>query len=59
MKRYNLTAADLRSLARSTARCRFTRPSFTRPSTLGLLAALLSAVYWRRTRDGQVICTLL
>ena len=24
-----------------------------------LIAFLLSAVYWRRTRDGQVICTLL
>ncbi len=27
--------------------------------TLGLLALLLSAVYWRRTRDGQVILTML
>jgi phosphatidylglycerol:prolipoprotein diacylglycerol transferase len=27
--------------------------------TLVLLALLLSALYWRRTRDGQVICTML
>lgn len=27
--------------------------------TLILLALLLNALYWRRTRDGQVICTML
>jgi phosphatidylglycerol:prolipoprotein diacylglycerol transferase len=27
--------------------------------TLVLLALLLNALYWRRTRDGQVICTML
>jgi phosphatidylglycerol:prolipoprotein diacylglycerol transferase len=59
MKRYNLNAADLRALARKYPSLPVHPTELYSALNLGLLAALLSAVYWRRTRDGQVICTLL
>lgn len=59
MIRYDLDAASLRALAEKhrSLPVHPTQPYST--ITLGLLAALLSALYWRRTRDGQVIFTLL
>ncbi|MBP7746407.1 MAG: prolipoprotein diacylglyceryl transferase [Phycisphaerae bacterium] len=59
MKRYNLTAAELRDLAKQHRSLPVHPTQLYSFITLGLLAALLSALYWRRTRDGQVICTLL
>ncbi len=59
MQRYDLSPAQIRALAQQ-------HPSLpTHPTqlysaiTLGLLAAMLATLYWRRTRDGQVIFTLL
>ncbi len=59
MKRYNLSAAEVRALARQYPALPVHPTQLYSAITLGLLAALLSAVYWRRTRDGQVICALL
>ncbi len=59
MQRYNMTAAEIRALA-ATHHSRSVHPTQLY-STAGLifLALLLNAVYWRRSRDGQVIFTLL
>jgi phosphatidylglycerol:prolipoprotein diacylglycerol transferase len=59
MKRYHLSAADLRALARKHPSLPVHPTELYSTITLGLLAALLSTVYWRRTRDGQVVCTML
>ena len=59
MKHYNLSAADLRALAKQYRSLPVHPTQLYSAFNLGLLAALLSAVYWRRTRDGQVICTML
>lgn len=59
MKRYNLSAAELRNLAQKYRSLPVHPTQLYSVITLGLLAALLSAVYWRRTRDGQAICTML
>ena len=59
MDKYGLSATELRDLAQKYRSLRVHPTQVYSAITLGLLAALLSAVYWRRTRDGQVICTLL
>ena len=59
MSRYNLTAAEVRALAHEHPSLPVHPAQLYSALNLGLLAALLSAVYWRRTRDGQVIFTLL
>jgi phosphatidylglycerol:prolipoprotein diacylglycerol transferase len=58
MEKYGLTVQQMRALAQS-------HPSLpvhpTQPYTTVtalLIALFLNALYWRRTRDGQVICTL-
>lgn len=59
MQKYGLTAGQLRQLA-AHYHSRPVHPTQLYSAiTLGLIAWLLSAVYWRRTRDGQVICTFL
>lgn len=59
MKKYGLSAAELRAVGESyrTLPVHPTQPYST--ITALLIALLLNALYWRRTRDGQVICTLL
>ena len=59
MSRYGVSAHELRAMAESyrTAPVHPTQPYST--ITAVLIALFLSALYWRRTRDGQVICTLL
>jgi phosphatidylglycerol:prolipoprotein diacylglycerol transferase len=59
MNTYGLSAGELRALAQSyrTAPVHPAQPYAT--VTAVLIALLLNALYWRRTRDGQVICTLL
>jgi phosphatidylglycerol:prolipoprotein diacylglycerol transferase len=59
MKKYGLSAAGLRALAEPyrTLPVHPTQPYTT--ITALLIALFLNALYWRRTRDGQVICTLL
>jgi phosphatidylglycerol:prolipoprotein diacylglycerol transferase len=59
MKRYNLSAAELRALAKKYPSLPVHPAQLYSALTLCLLAALLGAVYWRRTRDGQVVCTML
>jgi len=58
MKKYGLSAGELRALADSyrTLPVHPTQPYST--VTALLIALLLNAVYWRRTRDGQVTCLL-
>jgi phosphatidylglycerol:prolipoprotein diacylglycerol transferase len=58
MEKYGLTVQQMRALAQA-------HPSLpvhpTQPYTTVtalLIALFLNALYWRRTRDGQVICTL-
>ncbi len=59
MQKYGLTFGQLRELA-AQFRSRPVHPTQLYSAiTLGLIAWLLNAVYWRRTRDGQVICTFL
>ena len=59
MKDCGLSAAEMRKLAER-HRSLPVHPTQTYSTiTLGLLALLLNALYWRRTRDGQVILTLL
>ncbi len=59
MKKYHLSAAELRALASQYRSLPVHPAQLYSTITLGLLALLLNAVYWRRTRDGQVICTML
>ena len=59
MKKYDLDAAELKALARQYPSLPVHPTQLYSSIALGLLAALLSAVYWRRTRDGQVICVFL
>jgi phosphatidylglycerol:prolipoprotein diacylglycerol transferase len=59
MEKYGLRADELRALAALYPSLPVHPTQLYSTITLGLLAALLSALYWRRTRDGQVICTLL
>lgn len=59
MCKYGLTAGELRALARAyrTAPVHPTQPYST--ITALLIALFLNALYWRRTRDGQVIFAML
>lgn len=59
MSRNNISAAELRRLADEHRSVAVHPSQLYSTINLGLLALLLSAVYWRRTRDGQVICTML
>lgn len=59
INRYHLTAAQLRAMAAAHRSLPVHPTQLYSTVAAGLLAALLSAVYWRRTRDGQVICLLL
>lgn len=59
MHKYGLTAAEIRALAEP-YRARPVHPTQLYSTiTAGLIALFLNALYWRRGRDGQVICTLL
>ncbi len=59
MVKYGLSAAQIRALARDyrTLPVHPTEPYST--ITALIIAFFLDALYWRRTRDGQVILTLL
>jgi phosphatidylglycerol:prolipoprotein diacylglycerol transferase len=59
MEAYGLDGAQMHAVAASyhTLPVHPTQPYST--ITALLIAFLLNALYWRRTRDGQVICTLL
>ncbi len=59
MKRYGLTLAQLRELARQHRSLPVHPTQLYSTITLGLLAGLLATLYWRRSRDGQVVCTML
>ncbi|MFQ5805640.1 MAG: prolipoprotein diacylglyceryl transferase [Phycisphaerae bacterium] len=59
MKKYGLSVAELRAMA-DASRALPVHPAQPYSTVTALLIALfLNALYWRRTRDGQVICTLL
>lgn len=59
MRKYGLSVAELRALAES-HRSLPVHPTQPYSTVTALLIALfLNALYWRRTRDGQVICALL
>lgn len=59
MSRHRLSAAELKARARQHPALPVHPTQFYSAITLGLLALLLNALYWRRTRDGQVILTML
>jgi phosphatidylglycerol:prolipoprotein diacylglycerol transferase len=59
MAEYDLTAEALRALARKHPSLPVHPTQAYSVITLGLVAWLLGALYWRRTRDGQVICLFL
>lgn len=59
MDRYHCSADHLRTLARAHPSLPVHPTQLYSTAILGVLAVLLNALYWRRTRDGQVICTLL
>jgi phosphatidylglycerol:prolipoprotein diacylglycerol transferase len=58
MKKYGLNARELRAMAEShrSLPVHPTQPYMT--VTALLIALFLNTLYWRRTRDGQVICAL-
>jgi phosphatidylglycerol---prolipoprotein diacylglyceryl transferase len=58
MTKYHLSFQQLKDLAAQYRSLDVHPAQLYAVITLGLLTALLSTVYWRRTRDGQVICTL-
>ena len=59
LQKYDLTFAELRGLAESHRSLPVHPTQLYSVVTALLIALLLNALYWRRTRDGQVICTLL
>ncbi len=59
LKKWHLEPQELRTLAAAHPSLPVHPAQLYATITLGLLALLLSTLYWRRTRDGQVICTLL
>ncbi len=59
MERFGLSAAQMRELAAQHRSLPVHPAQVYSTITATLLALLLSALYWRRTRDGQVICALL
>jgi phosphatidylglycerol:prolipoprotein diacylglycerol transferase len=58
MKKYGLTAAELRAMALSHRSLPVHPTQLYSTITALLIALILNALYWRRTRDGQVICAL-
>jgi prolipoprotein diacylglyceryltransferase len=58
MKKYGLTFAELRAIAAEHRSLPVHPTQLYSMVTALLIALLLSVVYWRRTRDGQVVCTL-
>ncbi len=59
MSKYNLRAADLKHLAAQHPSLPVHPTQIYSVVALGLLALFLNALYWRRTRDGQVILAML
>lgn len=59
MEKYALSAAQIRAVAASTPSLPVHPTQWYSTITAGLLALLLNALYWRRTRDGVVIASLL
>ncbi len=59
LKRHDLSLARLKEIAQRHRSLAVHPTQLYSAVTLGLLAALLSALYWRRTHDGQVILTML
>lgn len=58
MKKHNLSAAEIRALAASRSSLPVHPTQIYSAVTAFLIAMLLNAVYWRRARDGQVLCTM-
>lgn len=58
MRRYGVSAAQLRAWAGPQRSAAVHPTQLYSTITAGLLALLLNALYWRRRRDGEVICTL-
>lgn len=59
MRKYDLTAQQLRAMASSLPSLRVHPTQVYSTITALIIALLLDALYWRRTRDGQVILGLL
>jgi len=59
MERYGLSAHELRALAGAHRSLPVHPTQLYSTATALLLALLMNALYWRRTRDGQVILALL
>jgi phosphatidylglycerol:prolipoprotein diacylglycerol transferase len=59
MNKYGMSAHELRALAESYRTAPVHPTQLYSTVTALLIALFLNALYWRRTRDGQVICTLL
>lgn len=59
MRRYGKSADEMRALAKSHPSLPVHPAQVYSTITAGLLALVLNAFYWRRRRDGQVICLLL
>jgi len=59
MKTHGLSLEELRRLARQFPSQPVHPVQLYSTVALVLLAMLLNAAYWRRTRDGQIACTLL
>jgi phosphatidylglycerol:prolipoprotein diacylglycerol transferase len=58
MARYGLSAAEMQALAGSYRSLPVHPTQLYSTITALLIALLLNALYWRRTRDGQVTCAL-
>lgn len=58
MQRYKLSAAEIRALAAKHMSLRVHPTQIYSFITAGLIALALNALYWRRTRDGQVIAAM-
>ncbi|MFN0135751.1 MAG: prolipoprotein diacylglyceryl transferase family protein [Phycisphaerae bacterium] len=58
MEKYKVSAAEIRALAARHMSLPVHPTQIYSTITAGLLALFLSALYWRRTRDGQVIATM-
>ena len=59
MDRFGLTLPELQAIARQHRAMPVHPTQLYSMFALLLLALLLNAVYWRRTRDGQVLCVFL
>lgn len=58
MRRYNLSAAELRAAAAQHRSIAIHPTQIYSTIMAFIVAGLLSAIYWRRTRDGYVVCAL-